>query len=146
MALSTIHTFLMKGTVSGSTTTWERLICITDYPEIFQNPESIDVTTLCNTGRVLEPGLDANDPLEFNAYYPSFEKFIELKALEDQDLPWALWFGGTGDGADATPTGTDGKFKWTGKVRFSLAGQGVGDARGIVIRIFPSSNPIVDAD
>lgn len=144
MAVSTMHTYLMHGTGEG-TITWERLICITDYPDLFSQPEQLDKTTLCDTGRHYEPGLSDNGVLEFNAFYPGITKFTELKALEGAEGNFALWFGGTGDGETSTPTGDEGKFTFTGTPYFSLTGAGVGDTKGILISIYPSSDVSIDA-
>lgn len=146
MATSTMHTYLMKGTTSGSTTTWSRLICITDYPDIFTAPENVDVTTLCDTDRHYTAGVRDNGSLEFNAFYPGITTFTELKALEGVDGDYALWFGGTGDGETSTPSGDEGKFKFTGMPYFSLTGAGVNDPRGMLITIYPSSAVTIDAD
>ena len=144
MAVSTMHTYLMKGTGTG-TLTWEKLVCITDYPDVFSVPEQIDVTTLCDTDRKYTPGVRDTETLTFNAFYPGLTKFTELKALEGEEGHFALWFGGTGDGETSTPSGDDGKFEFTGKPYFTITGAGVNDPRGMAINIYPSSAVTVGA-
>ena len=140
MATLTMHTYLMRNTATSGASTWEKLICITDYPDIFAQPDQVDVTTLCDTSRHYEPGVTDNGVLEFNAFYPGIDSFTTLKALEGIEGSFALWFGGSGDGESSTPTGSEGKFSFTGKPYFSLTGAGVNDPRGMLISIYPSSD------
>ena len=41
MATLTKKTFLMKGTTSGSTTTYTKLVDIKDYPDMKQTPDAV---------------------------------------------------------------------------------------------------------
>ena len=144
MAISTMHTFLMHGTESSGTITWERLICITEFPDLGSEPENIDVTTLCDTMRHYIPGVEDTGALVFNAWYTP-EGYARVKALEGTDENYAVWFGGTGDGADAVPTGDNGKFSFKGKLTTFVSGGGVNDAVGMQISIFPSTAITLEA-
>lgn len=46
MAISTYKVFLMKGTTSGSSTTYEKLVDIKDFPDLGGAPEMLETTTL----------------------------------------------------------------------------------------------------
>lgn len=135
MAISTIYTFLMKGTGSG-TINYTKLTCISEFPQLGSAPEQIDVTTLCDTMRHYIPGVQDTGTLEFKAFYdPSV--YSTLKALAGADTPYAVWFGGTnGD----TPTGSNGKFSFKGDLRVSVDGGGVNDPVTMTISIFPSTD------
>ena len=104
MAISTIYTFLMKATGS----TYSKLICISEFPDLGAPPEQIDVTTLCDTQRHYIPGVIDTGALEFKAFY-SADSYSTLAALAGTDTSYAVWFGGTS--ADA-PTGSNGKFSF----------------------------------
>lgn len=138
MAISTMHTYLMKGTTSGSTTTYEKLVCIAEFPDLGSEPETIDVTTLCDTMRKYIPGVQDTGALNFTAFYTS-TAYANLKALEGTDTPFAVWFGGTGDGATSTPTGSDGKFEFSGELSVFVNGGGVNDPVQMTISILPST-------
>ena len=132
MAISTIYTFLMKGTGS----TYSKLICISEFPDLGAAPEQIDVTTLCDTSRHFIPGVQANDALTFKAWYTA-DAYTTLKALAGTDTPYAVWFGGT---AADTPTGSNGKFSFRGDLRVTVDGGGVNDAVSMTITIYPSTD------
>ena len=68
MAISTIHTALMKGTGTG-TISYTKLICISEFPNLGAAPEQIDVTTLCDEMRHYIPGVQDTGALEFKAFY-----------------------------------------------------------------------------
>lgn len=132
MAISTIYTFLMKATGS----TYSKLICISEFPDLGAPPEQIDVTTLCDTQRHFIPGVVDTGALEFKAFYNSAD-YTTLKALAGTDTSYAVWFGGT-DGN--TPTGSNGKFSFKGDLRVTLDGGGVNDPVSMTITIYPSTD------
>ena len=137
MAISTMHTFLMHGTGTG-TLTYNKLVCISDFPDLGSEPETIDVTTLCDTVRKYIPGVQDTGALTFSAFYTP-EAYSTISALADQDEPYAVWFGGTGDGATATPTGDNGKFSFSGTLSVFVNGGGVNDPVSMTISILPST-------
>lgn len=109
MAISTYKIFLMK----KSTSTYEKLIDIKEFPDLGGAPEMLETTTLSDKMQTYIPGVQSLDALEFTANYTK-EDFTKLKALEGQECEFAVWFGGTGEGGTLTPTGTDGKFEIQG--------------------------------
>ena len=136
MAISTIHTALMKGTGTG-TITYSKLICISEFPEMGSAPEQIDVTTLCDEQRHYIPGVsDTGGGLAFTAFYTP-EDFTTLKALAGVDTPYALWFGAAANG---DPDGHNGKFSFSGDLRVTLNGGGVNDPVSMTITIYPSTD------
>ena len=135
MAISTIHTALMKGSGSG-TITYTKLICISEFPEMKNPPESIDVTTLCDESRHFIPGVQSNGELVFKAFYTASD-FATLEALAGVDTPYALWFGAASNG---NPDGHNGKFSFKGDLRVSLDGGGVNDPVTMTITIYPSTD------
>lgn len=138
MAISTMYTFLMHGTGSG-TLTYSKLVCISDFPDLGSEPETIDVTTLCDTFRKYKSGVQDTGALTFTAFYTP-EAYAAVKAVAGTaDEPFAVWFGGSGDGATATPDGSNGKFSFTGELSVFVNGGGVNDPVTMTISILPSS-------
>jgi hypothetical protein len=134
-----MHTFLMHGTGTGESITWSRLVCIAEFPDLGSEPENIDVTTMCDTMRKYIAGVQDTGALNFTAFYTP-EAYTTISALAGQQgEKFAVWFGGTGDGADATPTGTNGKFTFSGELSVFVNGAGVNDPVQMTISILPST-------
>ena len=134
MAISTIHTALMKGS-SATPPVYTKLICISEFPNLGAAPEQIDVTTLCDEMRHYIPGVQDTGALEFKAFYTAAD-YTTLKALAGTETPYAVWFG---DNA-GTPDGHNGKFSFKGDLRVTLDGGGVNDPVTMTITIFPSTD------
>lgn len=134
MAISTIHTALMKGS-SATPPVYSKLICISEFPNLGAAPEQIDVTTLCDEMRHYIPGVQDTGALEFKAFYTAAD-YTTLKALAGTETPYAVWFG---DNA-GTPDGHNGKFSFKGDLRVTLDGGGVNDPVTMTITIFPSTD------
>lgn len=135
MAISTIHTALMKGTGTGSIT-YSKLICISEFPDLGAPPEQIDVTTLCDENRHYLAGVQDTGSLQFKAFYTASD-YSTLKALAGTDTDYAVWFGAASNG---TPDGHNGKFSFKGDLRVTLDGGGVNDPVSMTITIFPSTD------
>lgn len=135
MAISTYKVFLMKSTDG---TQYEKLIDIKDFPDMGGAPELLETTTLSDGMQTFIPGIQNLDALEFNANYTK-EDFEKLKALEEEELYYAVWFGGTASGKVITPTGADGKFEFKGKLSAFPTGGGVNEVVGLTITIAPST-------
>ena len=142
MAISTYKTFLMKGTGSGSSVSYSKLIDIKDYPDLGGAPEMIEITTLSDGIQKFIPGIKTGDALEFTANYTKAD-FDTLKALEGEDTKFAIWFGGTVENGVATPTGTDGKFEFSGQLSVFVNGGGANEAVGMTVSIARSSDIVV---
>lgn len=140
MAISTYKIFLMK----KSSPAYEKLIDIKDFPNLGGAPEMLETTTLSDNMQTYIPGIQSLDALEFTANYTK-EDFTKLKALEGQKIELAVWFGGTGEGASLTPTGSDGKFEFTGQLSVFPVGGGVNEVVDMTITIAPST-PIIMAE
>lgn len=140
MAISTYKIFLMK----KSSPACEKLIDIKDFPDLGGAPEMLETTTLSDNMQTYIPGIQSLDALEFTANYTK-EDFTKLKALEGQKIELAVWFGGTGEGASLTPTGSDGKFEFTGQLSVFPVGGGVNEVVDMTITIAPST-PIIMAE
>ena len=135
MAISTYKVFLMKST-DGSQ--YEKLIDIKDFPDLGGSPEMLETTTLSDPMQTYIPGIQSLDALEFSANYTKSD-FDTLKALEGNEMNFAVWFGGTVAGGVTTPTGTDGKFNFKGQLSVFPVGGGVNEVVGMTITIAPST-------
>lgn len=134
MAISTYKIFLMKKNES----TYEKLVDIKDFPDLGGTPEMLETTTLSDGMQTYIAGIQSLDALEFNANYDLTE-FKKLKALEGVDNEYAVWFGGTGEGANLTPTGEHGKFNFKGYLSVFPVGGGVNEVVGMTITVAPST-------
>lgn len=131
--IATIHTYLMyKNTEAG---TYAKLIDITAFPDLIGDPEKIDITTLSDEMRVYIKGVQDREDVTFNANYTP-ENFQAVKALENHQYWYAVWFGADDSGA---PDGHNGKFSWTGDIAAGLSGGDVNTAVGMTVTCFPSS-------
>lgn len=139
MAISTYKVFLMKGTTSsGSTTTWEKLIDIKDFPDLGGAPELLETTTLSDKMQTYIPGIQSNDALEFTANYTKAD-YETLADLADAEEEYAVWFGGTESGGVVTPDGSNGKFAFKGTLSVHVVGGGVNEVVDMNITIAPST-------
>ena len=111
MATSTYMTFLMH----KKETTWEKLLDITEFPDLGGDPELLETTTLSDKMQTYVNGVQSNDGMTFNANYDHTE-YKALKALEGKNEEYAVWFGGTETASSPTPTGSEGKFKFAGEL------------------------------
>ena len=142
MAISTYKIFLMKKSSEGDT--YEKLIDIKEFPDLGGAPEMLETTTLSDNMQTYIPGVQSLDALEFTANYTKVD-FTKLKALEGQEIDFAVWFGGTGEGNTLTPTGIDGKFEFKGQLSVFPVGGGVNEVVDMTITIAPST-PITAAE
>ena len=137
MATSTYKTFLMhKG---SSESAFQKLVDITEFPDLGGEPEFLDTTTLSDKMRTFILGIQNNEGMVFSANYDKSD-YTALKALEGQEEDYAVWFGGTdaNDGT-VTPSGTDGKFSFKGQLSVRVTGAAVNEVRGMSISIAPST-------
>lgn len=134
MAISTYKVFLMKKN-SG---TYEKLVDIKEFPDLGGSPEMLETTTLSDNMQTYIPGIQSLDALEFTANY-TLADFTALKALDGVENDYAVWFGGTGEGDNLTPTGSDGKFEFKGQLSVFPVGGGVNEVVDMTITIAPST-------
>ena len=134
MAISTISSFLMEGTGSG-TLTWAKLIDIKDYPDLIAPPEQLDATTLTDEQRWYIPGVkDNGGNLEFTANYTAAD-FATIKAKEGTESNFAIWFG---DNA-GTPDGHNGKFTFKGYPYVAKKAGAVNEVSEMTVGIIPTT-------
>lgn len=143
MAISSYKVFLMKGSLGGSG--YEKLADIKNFPNLGGTPEQLDTTTLSDRARTYINGIQAQDALTFQHNY-TLEDYKKLKALEDTETPFAVWFGGTeNDDGTVTPTGEHGKFKFSGKLSVYVEGADVNQVVNMTSSISPSSPVTLDS-
>ena len=129
MARSTYGVYLMKGSGSGGSITYSKLIDIKDFPDIGGAAEMLETTTLSDSMQTYIAGIQASDALEFTANYTKTD-FDTLKDLEGTLTPFAVYFG---------EDGADGKFTWSGYLSVRVNGGGVNEVVGMTISIAPST-------
>lgn len=128
--MTTFKTFLMEEN-SGE---YSKLVDIKEFPDLFGAPEMLDKTTMSDSGRRYEPGINENEALTYTANY-DLETFTALKAKEGQKLKFAHWFGGTESNGVVTPTGEEGKFEFEGYLTVTINGAGVNEIVEMTITI-----------
>lgn len=134
MAISTISSFLMEGTGSG-TLTWAKLVDIKDYPDLIPSPENLDATSLTDKMRVYIPGIkDNGGNIEFTCNYDA-ATFSTLKGKEGTESNFGVWFG---DNA-GTPDGHNGKFTFKGYPYVAKMGGGVNEVSEMRVGIIPTT-------
>lgn len=137
MAISTYKVFLMhKPSTEGATYT--KLVDIKEFPDLGGEPEMLDTTTLSDGAFTYIPGIQSMEGMTFTANY-TLATFAALKALEGQDLDLAVWFGATVADGVATPTGSDGKFEFKGRLTVFANGGGVNEVVNMTISVAPST-------
>lgn len=139
MATSTYMTFLMH----KNDTSWEKLLDITEFPDLGGEPELLETTTMSDKMQTYVNGVQSNDGMQFNANYDLTE-YKALKALEGKQEEYAVWFGGTETANTPTPTGDQGKFLITGELSVYVTGAGVNEVRGMTITIAPAKPVTMD--
>lgn len=122
----------------GTGETYEKLVDIKSFPDLGGEPEMLETTSLSDNMQTYIPGIQSLDSLQFDANYDK-AKYTELKALESEAGSYAVWFGGTGEGANLTPTGSDGKFNFDGQLSVFPVGGGVNEVIDMRITIAPST-------
>lgn len=140
MAISTYKIFLM---VSEDGSKYDKLIDIKSFPDLGGAPEMLETTTLSDAAKTYIEGIQSQDALEFDANY-SLDDFAALSAMRGTEKQFAVWFGGTGEGEDLTPTGTDGKFKFKGRLSVYPVGNGTNAVVDMKISIAPSTAITMD--
>lgn len=105
MAKCTNVTYLMYEK-SGDPVTFEKLIDITEYPDLGGEKEKLDVTTLSDTKKRTINGIEDTGDLAFKAWYEKadYEKLLGLQEAGKVGK-YQLWFG---------KDGVDGKWEWAG--------------------------------
>lgn len=130
---TTYQSYLMKGTGTG-TITYSKLVDIKSYPDLGGAPERVEITTLSDPMRRYLKGIQDTEDIQFTANYVKAD-YQTIKAITGQ-TPFAVWFD---DGSATQPTGSLGKFEFTGEIDVYVTGGGVNDPREMQITITPTS-------
>lgn len=139
MAISTFKVFLMKGTTSGDSTTYSKLVDVKDFPDLGGDPEMLETTTLSDKMQTFIKGIQSGEALKFTANYDKSD-YQTLKAEEASAGKYAVWFGGTEDqDGTITPLGDQGKFSFDGELSVHPVGGGVNEVIDMAITIAPST-------
>ena len=141
MAISTFKSFLMH----KASSTWEKLVDIKSFPDLGGAPELLETTTLSDGMTTNIMGIQSLDALEFECNYTK-EDYTKLKAMEGQDLDFAVWLGGTESAGVVTPTGSDGKFEFKGQMSVFVNGGGVNEVVNMTVSIAASTPITMGAD
>ena len=129
MAISTYGIQLMKGTGSGTSITYAKLVDIKDFPDLGGAPEMLETTTLSDSMQTYIPGIQSLEALEFTANYTKAD-YETLKALANIETPFAVYFG---------EDGAQGKFTFKGYLSVFVVGGGVNEVVSMTISIAPSA-------
>ena len=131
MATNTSMTFLM---VAKSGDTYEKLVDITDYPDIGDNPQMLDATTLSDDGVRQIPGINNANELELGYNYDP-QTYDKIKKMKEPNTKFAISLGGTSE----APTGELGMFKFSGQISTYLSGGATNEVRKAKLKIAVSS-------
>ena len=131
MATNTSMTFLM---VAKSGDTYEKLVDITDYPDIGDNPQMLDATTLSDDGVRQIPGINNANELEFGYNYDP-QTYDKIKKMKEPNTKFAIYLGGTSE----APTGELGMFKFSGQISTYMSGGATNEVRKAKLKIAVSS-------
>lgn len=134
MAISTYKSFLM---VKGDSA-YSKLIDIKEFPDLGGAPEMLETTTLSDRMQTYIPGIQSLDSLEFTANY-TLDEYKTLKAMENTEKEFAIWFGGTETSDSVTPTGDNGKYTFKGQLSVYVNGGGTNEVVEMTITIAPST-------
>ena len=134
MAISTYKSFL----IVKNSSTWEKLIDIKSFPDLGGTPELLETTTLSDSMTTNIMGIQSLDALEFECNYTLVD-YTKLKEMEGETKEFAVWLGGTETGGVATPTGSDGKFAFSGQLSVYVNGGGVNEVVGMTVSIAASA-------
>jgi len=135
MAISTYKVFLMKKSTGDA---YAKLVDIKDYPDLGGSPEMLETTTLSDKMQTFIEGIQQLDALEFTANYNKTD-YETLKALEGTQTDFSVWFGATESQGVLTPSGSDGKFSFSGTLSVFVNGGGVNEVVDMTITIAPST-------
>lgn len=130
MAISTYRVYLMRENSSQ----WEKLVDIKNYPDLLGTPEKIETTTLSDAQETFINGIKRGGEVQFTANY-DVTTFETLRALENKEGKYAVWFGATGVEGAEEPKGQYGKFTFPGKISLGISGKGVNEVVEMTITI-----------
>ena len=129
MPISTIHVYLMKGTLASGVVSYVKLADIKDFPDMGGNPELLETTTLSNEFQTFIPGVKSQSGLEFtmNWDFAIYSTLLSLSA----DNYYEIRFGVNGE---------KGKFRVQGQSGAWVVGGGVNSVVDMKFIIVPSTH------
>lgn len=149
---STYGTYLkVKPKAGGSSTTYEILCPITDFPDLGGEPEMLQTTTLGDKAHTYIEGIQSMDALTFttNLYFGDDEtkgSFLYIKKNYDStsdSFDFAIDFvkdpTGTGKAGEVEGGSVLLRASWTGQLSIYVNGGGVDEVVGCTISISPST-------
>lgn len=144
----TAGTFLVYKTSSGkytfdsSTTKYDILVDITEYPDLDSEAKAEDNTTLSVAKHTYEPGLpDSGGSLAFPCNFNDAD-YTRVKALEGEVLQVAVVFGGKTqeDGMTIDPTGATIELQTNARVQYRRTSGSAGDVRKAEVDVYPTTD------
>lgn len=132
MAISTYQTYLMY---AESGDTLAKLVDVTEMPDIGEDPEMLETTTLSDEQQTFITGIHGMSAMVFQANYDKTD-FAKLKALEGKTIKLGVYFGADSSG---NPDGSQGKWTFDGQISVRASGGGVNEVHGMSISIAPST-------
>lgn len=143
MAISTVHSYFMKGSATGASgiTSWEKLFDFKTDPDQSSAPEPLQTTTQSDNAHTYIPGLRSNEQKQYTLNY-DLVTYKAIKALEGQELDVAEWFGAAADGI--TPDGHDGKYAGKGYLDVFWNGGDVNNVRNMTVVLTPTQELTLD--
>lgn len=135
--ISTYQTYLMIKASQGAE--YAKLIDITSFPDLGDEPETIDTTTLTDNMMTFIPGIQSNSNMTFEANYTP-ENYNAVHEYDDGNAyEMAVYFGASTNLPTGTPDGHDGKFFFTGFIKPVLGGGGVNEKVTMSVVVTPNS-------
>lgn len=125
--------------------TYSKLCDISQFPDMAQAPNAIDVTTLSDWAHVYIPALiDNGGNLEFNGFLD--KTTLPLVAAGTSDVVnLAFWVGGVKTGNTIEPTGSILKIEFKGRYTAVLGGGGADEAIPVTIAVTAETVPTYTA-
>lgn len=124
---------------------YTKLCDISQFPDMAQAPNAIDVTTLSDWAHVYIPALiDNGGNLEFNGFLDSTTLPLVAQGTSDVEK-LAFWVGGQKSGNTITPTGSILKIEFEGRYTAVLGGGGTDEAIPVTIAVTPETVPTYTA-
>lgn len=125
--------------------TYSKLCDISEFPDMANPPEGIDVTTLSDWAHKYIAGLiDTGGNLEFSGFLD--ETTLPLVAQGTSAVvDLAFWVGGQKSGNTITPTGSILKIAFKGTYTAVLGGGGADEAIPVTIAVAPTTVPTYTA-
>jgi hypothetical protein len=126
MEKTTVNTFLYHSTTSSGT--FEKLVDITSYPDLFSAPEKLDISDMSSRQKKYTPGMVDVPDYEFNYIY-SKTAYDSIKELEGTTGYYQLRFGANGE---------YGAWQWSGDIFTTPTAGSVGSAREAKLTCYPA--------